>query len=92
MKQPKPKPHVLLSTDPHCEGQNYETPCGSRVVKAGLLKSWEPGADIRMIDFRGICGKCLDKITLADFLKGRYVALAMDGELLIPARERENCD
>jgi hypothetical protein len=33
-----------------------------------------------MIEFRGVCSGCLDKVTLADFLKGRYLAFAVDGQ------------
>jgi hypothetical protein len=82
MTDKAPKPHVLIAAEPHREGQDYATPCGVGVRKAGLLKSWTPESGIQMTDFRGTCWSCLKKITLAEFLRGRYVALALDGELL----------
>jgi hypothetical protein len=89
MKAPSLKPHVLISDEPHPEGENYLAPCGHRIVKARMAKTWEPGADLRMTDFRGVCWDCLKKVSLADFLRGKRISLAVDGQESLPVRKLE---
>jgi hypothetical protein len=74
------KPHLLLSKLPKIEGEDHYAPCGARVSNAYFLRSLEPGADLRLVEFRGMCSGCLNTVTLSDFLKGRYLAFAVDGE------------
>jgi hypothetical protein len=87
----KNSPHILISEFGLTEGHTHTALCGRELRYAGWVKT---DGDFRnsqdwMLALQQSCKKCRLKFGNAGYQTGEVkVYFALDGELLLPARER----